>query len=58
MLIPLGSELTPLLVWAVLGEQPGVWTLAGGTVVVAALLTLHLHALLGRGAGPAGRRGG
>jgi drug/metabolite transporter (DMT)-like permease len=58
MLILLESVLAPLLVWAVLGEHPGVWTLAGGTVVVAALLALHLHALLGRGAGPAGRRGG
>lgn len=58
MLILLESVLAPLLVWAVLGEHPGVWTLAGGTVVVAALLALHLHALLGRGADPAGRRGG
>lgn len=27
----------PLLVWAVLGEEPGPWTLAGGAVVLGAL---------------------
>lgn len=30
----------PVLVWAVLGEFPGAWTLAGGAVVLSAL-TLH-----------------
>jgi drug/metabolite transporter (DMT)-like permease len=27
----------PLLVWAVIGETPGPWTLAGGAVVLGAL---------------------
>jgi drug/metabolite transporter (DMT)-like permease len=34
--------LGPLLVWAVIGENPGQMTLIGGTVIVA---TVSLHAL-------------
>lgn len=51
MLILLESVLAPLLVWAVLGEHPGAWTLAGGAVVLTALVGLHLHALRSRRAG-------
>ncbi len=38
-LLVLGESVcAPLLVWAMLGEDPGLWTLAGGTVVLCALL--------------------
>ena len=42
----------PILVWAVIGEFPGAWTLAGGAVVLAAL-TLHSLWRLRGGAGRA-----
>ena len=35
----------PLLVWAVIGEFPGEWTLAGGAVVLGALLSHSLWRL-------------
>ena len=35
----------PLLVWLVLAEFPGAWTLAGGTVVLGALALSNLAAL-------------
>jgi drug/metabolite transporter (DMT)-like permease len=37
--------LAPLLVWAILGEDPGRWALIGGAVVIAVLLISNLWAL-------------
>ncbi|MGM0583987.1 MAG: DMT family transporter [Pseudomonadota bacterium] len=37
----------PILVWAVLGEEPGVWTLAGGALVMGALALHTLWRLRG-----------
>lgn len=37
LLILLESVLAPLLVWIVLGENPGSWALTGGAIVVGAL---------------------
>lgn len=45
LLILLESVLAPLLVWAVVGEDPGRWALAGGAVVISALLVSNLVAL-------------
>ena len=45
LLILLESVLAPLLVWAVVGEDPGPWALAGGAVVIGALLVSNLVAL-------------
>lgn len=45
LLVLLESVLAPLLVWAVLDEHPGQWVLAGGTIVVGALLVSNLVAL-------------
>jgi len=45
LLILLESVLAPLLVWAVVGENPGRWALFGGAVVVGALLVSNMVAL-------------
>lgn len=45
LLILLESVLAPLLVWAVIGEDPGTWALMGGAVVIGALLVSNLVAL-------------
>ncbi|QYX57357.1 DMT family transporter [Roseovarius sp. SCSIO 43702] len=45
LLILLESVLAPLLVWAAIGEDPGRWALAGGAVVIGALLVSNLVAL-------------
>jgi drug/metabolite transporter (DMT)-like permease len=45
LLILLESVLAPLLVWAVVGEDPGAWALLGGAVVIGALLVSNLVAL-------------
>jgi drug/metabolite transporter (DMT)-like permease len=45
LLMLLESALAPLLVWAVLGEVPGSWTLLGGAVVLGALLVSNVMAL-------------
>lgn len=42
LLILLESVLAPLLVWAVVGEDPGPWAIAGGAVVVGALVVSNL----------------
>ncbi|WP_120502352.1 DMT family transporter [Roseovarius sp. EL26] len=42
LLILLESVLAPLLVWAVLDENPGKWALAGGFVVIGALIVSNL----------------
>lgn len=47
LLILLESVLAPLLVWAVVGEDPGPWAILGGTVVVGALVGSNLIALRG-----------
>ncbi len=46
LLILLESVLAPILVWAVLGEDPGAWTLLGGAVVIAVMLASNLWVLL------------
>lgn len=48
LLILLESVLAPLLVWAVLGENPGRWALAGGALVIGALTISNAAALIQR----------
>ncbi len=50
LLILLESVLAPLLVWAVLGENPGLWALAGGAIVLCALAVSNVVALRRQGA--------
>lgn len=45
LLLLLESVLAPLLVWAVVGEEPGRWALAGGAVVIGALFVSNMIAL-------------
>jgi drug/metabolite transporter (DMT)-like permease len=45
LLLLLESVLAPLLVWAVMGENPGPWTLTGGAVVLGALALSNWVAL-------------
>lgn len=45
LLILLESVLAPLLVWAVIGENPGKWALIGGVIVIGALLVSNLVAM-------------
>ncbi len=45
LLILLESVLAPLLVWAVIDENPGRWALIGGAVVIGALVISNLVAL-------------
>ncbi|WP_397542631.1 EamA family transporter [Roseovarius salis] len=45
LLILLESVLAPLLVWAVVGEDPGRWAIFGGVVVVGALVVSNIVAL-------------
>ncbi len=42
LLILLESVLAPVLVWWVIGEHPGPWALAGGSIVIATLLISNL----------------
>lgn len=46
LLILLESVLAPLLVWAVIGEDPGPWAIIGGAVVIGALVVSNLVALM------------
>jgi drug/metabolite transporter (DMT)-like permease len=46
LLILLESVLAPILVWAALGEDPGIWALIGGAVVLAVLLVSNLWVLM------------
>ncbi|UOA33275.1 hypothetical protein DSM110093_03099 [Sulfitobacter sp. DSM 110093] len=48
LLVLLESVLAPLLVWAVLGEDPGIYALIGGVIVVGALFLSNLVALARR----------
>jgi len=50
LLILLESVLAPILVWAVVGENPGSWAVAGGAVVIGALLVSNVYALAKRNA--------
>ncbi|MFX0545198.1 DMT family transporter [Roseovarius sp. S1116L3] len=45
LLILLESVLAPILVWAVIGEDPGPWALAGGALIIGALLVSNAVAL-------------
>jgi len=45
LLVLLESVLAPLLVWAVVGEDPGPWAILGGAVVIGALIVSNLIAL-------------
>ena len=45
LMILLESVLAPLLVWLVLGEDPGQWALIGGAIVVITLFLSNLVAL-------------
>ncbi|MFP4273589.1 MAG: DMT family transporter [Paracoccaceae bacterium] len=49
LLMLLEAVFGPLLVWAVLGEWPGGWTLAGGAIVLGALAVSNLVLLAGSG---------
>lgn len=48
LLILLESVLAPLLVWFVLGENPGKWALIGGTIVIGALAMSNMVVLMRR----------
>ena len=45
LLLLLESVLAPLLVWAVIGEDPGPWALAGGAIVICALVVSNVVVL-------------
>ncbi|SFT13790.1 Threonine/homoserine efflux transporter RhtA [Sulfitobacter marinus] len=45
LLVLLESVLAPLLVWAVVGENPGAYALTGGGLVILALFTSNMMAL-------------
>jgi drug/metabolite transporter (DMT)-like permease len=49
LLVLLESALAPLLAWAVVGEDPGAYALAGGALVIGALLVSNLWVLRRRG---------
>ena len=48
LLILLESIFAPLLVWAIVGENPGPWALTGGAVVVSVLVVSNAVVLLRR----------
>lgn len=48
LLILLESVLAPLLVWAVIGEDPGPWALVGGAAVIGVLFISNLVLLIRR----------
>lgn len=45
LLVLLESVLAPLLVWALVGEEPGSWAILGGTIVIGALVVSNVIAL-------------
>lgn len=51
LLVLLESVLAPILVWAVIGEDPGQWAIAGGGIVVGALLASNAAGLARQEAG-------
>jgi len=44
LLILLETILAPLLVWAILYEYPGIWSLIGGTIIILTLSISNLYA--------------
>lgn len=46
LLVLLESVLAPILVWIVVGENPGRWALTGGAIVIGALITSNAYSLL------------
>ena len=48
LLLLLESVLAPLLVWAVIGEDPGPWALVGGAIVIGALVVSNVMLLTRR----------
>ncbi len=48
LLVLLESVLAPLLVWAVIGENPGSYALIGGAMVIFALVVSNIYALRAR----------
>lgn len=51
LLVLLESVFAPILVWAVIGENPGQWAIAGGGIVVGALLVSNAISLVRQKAG-------
>jgi len=45
LLVLLESVLAPLLVWAVIGEDPGSWAVVGGAIVIGALFVSNFYAI-------------
>lgn len=48
LLVLIESVCAPLLVWGVLGEDPGPWAILGGAVVLGALFASNLYVLMRR----------
>tara|TARA_R110002020_G_scaffold327121_6_gene542924 strand:+ start:12724 stop:13587 length:864 start_codon:yes stop_codon:yes gene_type:complete len=48
LLVLLESILAPMLAWAVLGEDPGPWALAGGALVLGTLFASNVYVLMRR----------
>ena len=48
LLILLESVLAPILVWVVIGEDPGPWALVGGAIVIGALFVSNLVVMMRR----------
>lgn len=46
LLVLLESVLAPILVWIVVGEDPGRWALIGGGIVIGALVVSNVYSLL------------
>ena len=49
LLVLLESVLAPVLVWVVIGEDPGAYALLGGALVIVALFISNMIVLLRRG---------
>lgn len=46
LIVLLESVLAPILVWLVIGENPGPWAIVGGAVVIGALLVSNIFSLM------------
>ena len=46
LLVLLESVLAPILVWAVIGEDPGPWALTGGAIVIGALVVSNVVSMV------------
>jgi len=51
LLVLLESVLAPILVWAVIGENPGPWAITGGLIVIGALVVSNVIGLVRQRAG-------